>query len=482
MQESFSTTPVHSPLKQDPAHLDRKMQKSRALVTGCYFLVGCSAYVSGAVTGHTWKTLGAIALMPLSSPAFLLVLKRKPFHASWTTVAGLIMDTLLASWVVYWTGGQQSPCLPFYLTPVLAASFRFGPWGSLSCTILSITGYLLVCALAPAPPKSLSDAAMMVFRIVVLFAAAGFGINAMHRKLERYQKERSVRRQLEAANRDLRVAYKNLQRARDQLFHAEKLASIGRLVAGVAHEINNPISFVFGNLVHLETYVQQVKTLLAFDDKIPLAGPLKERREKAKQKVDYDYLLLDLDRVLKDIRAGAERVQKIVEALLGFSRTGRGDFQRVKIEDPLEEALYLLGTKLNPNIRIVREYGEEAVSHGDPGQLSQLFLNLFTNAADAMVQGGTLWVRSSSREEDEPGQIIVEVQDSGPGIPPEDRDRIFEPFFTTKEVGKGTGLGLSIAYGIVKRHRGDIQVRFPRGGGTLFRVSLPLYHGSGSKA
>jgi len=405
--------------------------------------------------------------MPLSSLFSLWLMHKAPRVQSRLTAVNLGLDTLLTSWVIFWTGGTLSPCLPFYLTTVMAASFRFGPGGSLLCTLLAVASYCIVGAMDPDLPRTLQGLAGMALRISILFAAAGFGIRALHQKLERYRKEKNL-------NRELAAAYRNLQATQDQLLHAEKLASIGRLVAGVAHEINNPISFIYGNLIHLQKYVERLKSLLALDDTLPLSPSFRETREQAKRSIDYDYLLEDLDRALGSSRTGAERIRRIVETLLDFSRVRKATFQDVDLRDPLENALCILESKIERNVKVRREYGRTGRIRGDPNELSQLFLNLVMNALDAVEGGGTIWIRTYGRRDgDNAGRVLVEVEDDGPGIPPEDRDRIFEPFFTTKDVGKGTGLGLSIAYSIAKRHNGELSALPASPMGTLFRVSLP---------
>ena len=462
---------------QDPVHLlERKMQKSRFVITGCYLFMGALAYGTGAVEGNILKVLCAIGLMPLSSLFSLWLMHKAPRIQSRITAVNLGLDTLLTSWVIFWTGGTLSPCLPFYLTTVMAASFRFGPRGSLLCTLLAVASYCIVGALDPDLPRTLQGLAGMALRISILFAAAGFGIRALHQKLERYRKEKNL-------NRELAAAYRNLQATQDRLLHAEKLASIGRLVAGVAHEINNPISFIYGNLIHLQTYMERLKTLLALDDTLPLSPSSRETREEAKRSIDYDYLMEDLDRALGSSRTGAERIRRIVETLLDFSRVRKVLFQDVDLREPLENALCILESKIQGNVEVRREYDRTGRIRGDPNELSQLFLNLLTNALDALEGRGTIWIRTCCSRTDvrDPGRILVEVQDDGPGIPPEDRDRIFEPFFTTKEVGKGTGLGLSIAYSIAKRHGGELSALAASPRGTLFRVSLPAAEqGSGA--
>ncbi len=463
-----------------PSHLDRKMQKTRIALTACYFLIGCLAYLTGAVSGHPGKVLAAIALMPLSGAVLLHRMKRSKKPPWQLTAAALAMDTLLASWVIHWTGGALSPCLPFYLTSVMAAAFRFGLRGTLFFTLLAAAGYGVVGVCAPAADPAPDTLPARILRITILFAAAGVGIGALHRKLEGYRKEKRLRRQLEKTNRDLEGACRERKEAREQLLHAEKLSSLGRLVAGVAHEINNPISFVYGNMVHLESYVRRLKQLLSFDEGLALGPEEAEQRETMKASIDYSYLWDDLETTITDSRNGAERVRRIVAALGKFSRLRKGTFQRVDVREVLENALCILAGKQQKNTRLLRDYKSDTPVRGDPDELNQLFLNLLSNAVDALgAAGGTIRVKtfagSTARA---PEKVIFEVEDDGPGIPLENRDRVFEPFFTTKEVGRGTGLGLSIAYGIVRRHRGEITLTTPPGGGTRFRVSLPRWDNS----
>jgi len=466
----------------DSTVLDRKMQKTRALVTSGCFLIGCLAYLTGAVQGHIAKVLPAIALMPVSSFLALKGMSRVAWSPAQTTASSLVLDVLVVSWVIFWTGGLSSPCLPFYLTPVMAASFRFGARGSVCFALLCLTGYLFAGTEAPGGSPVAEGAPGLILRIAMLFAASGFGIAALHRKLERYRREKILRRDLEKANQDLDLAYRELKSAQEQLLHTEKLASLGRLVAGVAHEINNPISFVYGNLIHLESYLDRLKALLAFDDGLPLEPWLGAQREAAKAGIDYDFLRQDLDQALSDCRNGTERVRRIVEALLRFSRMGKGVCREVRLSEPVENALCILRARLTQKITVVREVDSRATVAGDADELGQLFLNLLANAADAVAHGGTIRVRTVGRSGNDPpcDPVVIEIEDSGPGIPEEHRSRIFEPFFTTKEVGQGTGLGLSIAYGIARRHKGEITVHSPRHGGSLFRVRLPAWREAGS--
>jgi signal transduction histidine kinase len=456
------------------AFFERKMQQSRFVITGSYLILGSLAYGIGAVDRHILKVLAAIGLMPLSSLFSIWLMHRLPRVGPLITAVNLALDTLLTSWVIFWTGGILSPCLPFYLTTVMAASFRFGPRGSLLCTLLAVACYCTVGALDRDLPRTLHGVADMALRISILFAAAGFGIRGLHQKLERYRQEKNLNRELERTNQELAAAYRELQTTQDQLLHAEKLASLGRLVAGVAHEINNPISFIYGNLIHLQAYLDRLKSLLSFDDNLTLPAPCRETREQAKRSIDYDFLLEDFESALGASRNGAERIRKIVEALLNFSRVRKVTFQEVDLREPLENALCILESKIKGGVKVKREYGPAGTVQGDSNELSQLFLNLLTNALDAVEGKGTIRVRTYGRPEGAGRRrVLVEVEDDGPGIPAEDRDRIFEPFFTTKDVGKGTGLGLSIAYSIVKRHKGEVSASCASPRGTVFRVSLP---------
>ncbi len=237
---------------------------------------------------------------------------------------------------------------------------------------------------------------------------------------------------------------------------------------------------MYGNLVHLDRYIQRLKALLRFYDGLQLPPQEEADRTALKGDMEYDFLWEDMEQALTDSRNGTERVRRIVDALRKFSRLRTGEFRKVDVREVLENALCILAGKQKKNTRLVREYREETPVHGDPDELNQLFLNLLSNAVDALESsGGTIRVRTVPPSGEHSGRpVLVEVEDDGPGIPVEIRNRVFEPFFTTKEVGHGTGLGLSIAYGIARRHRGGITLLSPPGGGSLFRVSLPRWNGS----
>ncbi|HYB56526.1 MAG TPA: MASE4 domain-containing protein [Alphaproteobacteria bacterium] len=258
--------------------------------------------------------------------------------------------------------------------------------------------------------------------------------------------------QLEARNRELAVAYRELQHTQAQLVHTAKMASLGGLVAGVAHEINNPLGFLASHLGTvtrgLESMVPEIEPHLSLASRRVL-GKLRER--------------------LKDMRLGFERVGDLVVKLRTFSRLDESEVKHVKIEDNIESVLTLLQHKLKDGITIERQYGEINAISCYPGPLNQVIMNLVSNAIDAIEGEGRITIATGGFD----STFVLSVADTGKGIPAAIRDRVFEPFFTTKPVGAGTGLGLSISYGIIQRHNGTLEFESEEGKGTKFTISIP---------
>lgn len=275
-----------------------------------------------------------------------------------------------------------------------------------------------------------------------------------------------------------------LNQTQQQLVQSEKLASIGQLAAGVAHEINNPIGFVQSNLGSLERYFEQIMALLDgyHEGEVLLGGlttahagaaALLERIKQLKKDAELDYLRDDIPALLKESRDGIVRVKQIVADLKDFSRVDSAQqWEWVDLRTGLNSTLNIVNNEIKYRADVVKEYGDLPHIKCLPSQLNQVFMNLLVNAAQATPEGrhGAITIRCGTQADG----VWVEIADTGAGIPEENLKRIFDPFFTTKPIGKGTGLGLSLSYGIVQKHGGRIEVRSEVGVGTTFRISLPL--------
>ncbi|MHB1013108.1 MAG: PAS domain-containing sensor histidine kinase [Desulfobacteria bacterium] len=264
-----------------------------------------------------------------------------------------------------------------------------------------------------------------------------------------------------------------LKRSQAKVLHQEKMASIGQLAAGVAHEINNPIGFINSNLSTLGKYLSRLSGFLAVQSGCIAAGAPPEQVESVRQQrasLKIDYIVKDLEDLVRESLEGAERVRSIVADLKSFSRVDESDYRQADLNECLLSTINIVWNEIKYKAILKKELGEIPRTRCYPQQMNQVFMNLLVNAAHAIEQQGVITVRS--REED--GYIHVTVADTGQGIPEANLNRIFEPFFTTKEVGKGTGLGLSITYDIVKKHNGEITVRSEPGKGTVFTVRIPV--------
>jgi two-component system NtrC family sensor kinase len=268
---------------------------------------------------------------------------------------------------------------------------------------------------------------------------------------------------------DLAGKIREVEEAHRQLLQSEKLASVGQLAAGVAHEINNPVGFVNSNLGTLKTYSE---TLIRLCDSAR-SGQAAEADFKA---ADYDYLKDDLADLIRESQDGLGRVRKIVADLKDFSRIDQAEWQDADLNAGIESTLNVVWHELKYKAEVLREYGELPAVRCIPAQINQVVMNLLVNAAQSIDGTGTITVRSGSTAQ----LAWIEVEDSGRGMSPEVQAHIFEPFFTTKPVGKGTGLGLSLAYDIVRKHGGRITVSSTPGRGSRLRIELPLSQSVGT--
>ncbi|WP_458717537.1 ATP-binding protein [Pseudomonas gregormendelii] len=264
-----------------------------------------------------------------------------------------------------------------------------------------------------------------------------------------------------------------------QLVQSEKLASLGQLAAGVAHEINNPIGFISSNLGTLDGYFQQLQEMLdAYGQAETLiqAGEWAERLQQVRERIELDFLREDIPLLIKESKDGINRVGRIVRDLKDFSRVDANqEWQWINLQQGIESTLNIVANELKYKADVLKEYQVLPDIECLPSQINQVFMNLIVNASQAIgPERGTLTLRTGHAAQ----SVWIEVQDTGSGIAPQNLQKIFDPFFTTKPVGQGTGLGLSLSYGIIKKHRGEITVRSEVGVGTTFRVELPIRQSS----
>ncbi|KAA3653449.1 MAG: histidine kinase [Proteobacteria bacterium] len=285
----------------------------------------------------------------------------------------------------------------------------------------------------------------------------------------RMAEEIDERRRAQEAQRAL---IQKLESAQHQLLQSEKLASIGQLAAGVAHEINNPIGFVHSNLATLKTYAADLLRLLAAYEQGAPPGDI----EAVRQAIDIDYLRTDIGALIDESIDGTARVRRIVQDMRDFSRMGDDGWQLADLHHGLESTLNVVWSEIKYKAQIVKKLGCLPEVECLPFQINQVFMNLLVNAAQALDGRGTITLSSGVDGE----RVWIAVADTGAGIAPEHLSKIFDPFFTTKPVGQGTGLGLSVSYGIAHRHGGCIEVDSQPGAGTTFRLWLPVRQGAAS--
>ncbi|WP_162301347.1 ATP-binding protein [Cognatilysobacter segetis] len=286
---------------------------------------------------------------------------------------------------------------------------------------------------------------------------------------------RSAReRELQQRHDELERAYRSLAGAQEQLLQSEKMASIGQLAAGVAHEINNPIGYVHSNIGTLREYMGALFGMLeTYSSALAAPDPLIYRNDvrAQREKLDIDFILGDLPQLLDESREGIERVTRIVQDLKEFSHVGRNETMRpADLLKGLESTLNIVWNDLKYKVKLEKIYGDMPPVECLPSEINQVFMNLLINAGQAIAERGTITLACGT----ENGEAWVSVADTGCGIPEDALGRIFDPFFTTKPIGRGTGLGLAICYRIVEKHHGHIEVQSTVGQGTTFRVVLPV--------
>jgi PAS domain S-box-containing protein len=286
--------------------------------------------------------------------------------------------------------------------------------------------------------------------------------------------QKNAERVLREENAKQEALLAQLKETQNQLLQSEKLASIGQLAAGVAHEINNPVGYINSNVGSLKKYVTELFRMLeayeAAEQHIADEDALKGIRE-LKQQLDLSFLKEDINDLMTESQEGVERVKEIVQDLKDFSHVDEGEWQWSDLHKGLESTLNIVRNEIKYKADVIKEYGQLPEVECLQSQLNQVFMNLLVNAAHAIEDYGTITLSTGLTNND---WVWVKVRDTGKGITPEELNRIFDPFFTTKPVGKGTGLGLSLSYSIVEKHGGRIEVDSEPGEGSVFTVHLPV--------
>jgi signal transduction histidine kinase len=302
---------------------------------------------------------------------------------------------------------------------------------------------------------------------------------------------RESQTQLRMQAQQLEMALNELQRTQSQLIQTEKMSSLGQLVAGIAHEINNPISFIYGNLPHAQSYIKDLLKMLAVYHKYTQG--ISEVEDTATD-IELDYLIEDLPKLLNSMKDGAERIRQIVLSLRNFCRLDEAQMKRVNIHDGIDNTIMLLDSRLKnqtsrPAIKLFKEYGNLPLVECYPGQLNQVFMNILSNAIQALDEKmkpeipdnfiPTIWIKTEVITQVgnyHPKSVLILIKDNAKGITESVRQRLFDPFFTTKPVGQGTGLGLSISYEIVvNQHGGEIKCHSEVGTGSEFSIEIPIF-------
>ena len=291
--------------------------------------------------------------------------------------------------------------------------------------------------------------------------------------IRKNQELEESRKNIQLTLEKLGAAYEELKTSQAKILQQEKMASIGQLAAGVAHEINNPMAFIASNLGTLDKYIRRLKDFIQAQSeaiKSLKATDAIEKLEKKRKELKLDYTIDDIDLLVKESHDGSERVQKIVQELNRFSRVDDAEYKDTNINECIESSINIVWNELKHKATLHKDYGNLPPAKCYPQKLNQVFVNLLINAIQAIEKKGKIKIKTWEKD----GSIWVTVSDTGCGIPRENQSKIFEPFFTTKEVGKGTGLGLSISYEIMQRHKGELSFQSEKGKGTIFTIRMPI--------
>ena len=288
--------------------------------------------------------------------------------------------------------------------------------------------------------------------------------------------ERSAnKKKIEEGYQEIKASHEKLKQAQSQLVHSEKMASLGQLAAGVAHEINNPIGFVMSNVDTLKDYAQSLLEYFNLSRqymKNPLDG-IEQQMIQLDEKQDFEFILKDIHELIGESEGGLKRVKDIVANLKSFARSDEENSEEFQINSCIDNIVKVVWNELKYHVTLHKTLDNKLPKiHGHEGQIGQVIMNILVNAAQSIEADGDIYI--FTRQADR--QVIIEIKDNGKGMSQAVQDKIFDPFFTTKGVSEGTGLGLSISYGIIDKHGGSIDVQSEEGEGTCFSIALPIDH------
>jgi two-component system, NtrC family, sensor kinase len=416
-------------------------------------------------------------------------------------LAGSVLGFLTLSYAVFLV--TQVIVIPYAFIMsifILKKGFKPARYFLIAWSVFMVGIFLFVLTQMGLMPFSSTYFYLMPFGatlgVILLSFALADRINEQKRENEKEQKEKLklleehesriieqnefLEEKVKQRTEELELTLHNLQNTQIQLVNQEKMASLGQLTAGIAHEINNPINFVSSNISPLKRDINDLLEVVnAYREKgkLEFTDSSKKDLKQVEDEIEFDYILKEIDQLLRGMEEGAKRTVEIVKGLRLFSRVDEQDVKRVDIHDGINSTLILLNSSMSGKIQVYKEYGTIPIIECLPGKLNQVFMNIITNAIHALVENldkipePKITIRTIHIGD----KIRIEIEDNGFGMPAHVKKRIFEPFFTTKAVGKGTGLGLSIVYTIIENHKGTLEVRTAQGKGTNFIITLPIY-------